>query len=211
MADDVARVARRCEEAKASHSLNLSACRLMRVPDAVYALLREIPLSAIQLQSNLLKKLTVKFTSSFQSLQELNVSQNRLTALPDEMIQMNQLKRFDLSSNRFSELPAVLFAMDSLEVISVADNAIVSVSVAPLRTMASLKEMNLEKNPLEPSVVDALQEMQTVKLDIVSDAGVKTTRDVTGFGQVMIFPSSAGKVLSRTCFERRSFNDKNRL
>eukprot|EP00118_Oscarella_pearsei_P018825 m.195531 g.195531 ORF g.195531 m.195531 type:complete len:65 (+) comp39517_c0_seq85:280-474(+) len=59
---------------------------------------------------------------------------------------MHQLKRLTLSSNQFSELPAVLLAMDSLEVISVADNAIVSVSVAPLRDVAKGDELG--KSPV---------------------------------------------------------------
>ena len=69
MAEDVARVANRCEDAKESKSLDLSSCRLAKMPDAIYHILREIPVVKCNLDDNILRILPRKFCSKFIALQ----------------------------------------------------------------------------------------------------------------------------------------------
>ena len=61
MAAESARVARRCEEAKESYHLDLTSCELRKVPDAIYLLMKGIPLDSIELSHNDLKVLPSKF------------------------------------------------------------------------------------------------------------------------------------------------------
>ena len=68
MADDVARVAQRCDDAKENQQLNLSCCRLKKMPDAIYFILRDIHVESCNLDDNLLRILPGKFCNNFKGL-----------------------------------------------------------------------------------------------------------------------------------------------
>ena len=68
MAEEVSRVARRCEEAKQSLVLDLSHCELMSLPEAVFFILKNVELREVNLSHNNLKKLHKKFSNRFSSV-----------------------------------------------------------------------------------------------------------------------------------------------
>lgn len=68
MAEEVSRVAQRCEEAKQSLVLDLSHCELMSLPEAVFFILKDIQLREVNLSHNQLKKLPKKFSSRFNTV-----------------------------------------------------------------------------------------------------------------------------------------------
>ena len=68
MAEEVSRVAQRCEEAKLSLVLDLSHCELMSLPEAVFFILKNIELHEVNLSHNMLKKLPKKFSSKFSAV-----------------------------------------------------------------------------------------------------------------------------------------------
>ena len=65
MAEEVSRVAQRCEEAKQSLVLDLSYCELMSLPEAIFFILKNVELHEVNLSHNKLKKLPKKFSSRF--------------------------------------------------------------------------------------------------------------------------------------------------
>lgn len=68
MAEEVSRVAQRCEEAKQSQILDLSHCELMSVPDAVFFILKNVTLTEVNLSHNSLKKLPNKLSTKFSTI-----------------------------------------------------------------------------------------------------------------------------------------------
>ena len=61
MAEESARVASRCEEAKSTCRLDLESCGLRKVPDAIYLLMRGVELQSVSLAHNDLTVLPNKF------------------------------------------------------------------------------------------------------------------------------------------------------
>lgn len=68
MAQESAKVAQRCEEAKASGHLNLEDCDLRKFPDAVFFLMREVELQSVNLAHNALKKIPPKLGTKFTTI-----------------------------------------------------------------------------------------------------------------------------------------------
>lgn len=68
MASEVAKVAQRCEEGKATQLLDLSHCDLRKFPDAVYFILKGIPLQSLSLSHNDLKIIPSKLCLKFVTL-----------------------------------------------------------------------------------------------------------------------------------------------
>lgn len=68
MAEESARIAQRCEEAKETKVLKLDGCGLRKFPDAVFFILRGVEITSVSLAGNALKKLTPKLAQNFTSL-----------------------------------------------------------------------------------------------------------------------------------------------
>ena len=68
MAAESARVARRCEEAKESCHLDLNSCDLRKFPDAIYLLMKGVPLDSVKLSHNDLKILPSKFGTKLTTI-----------------------------------------------------------------------------------------------------------------------------------------------
>lgn len=67
-AEESARVARRCEEAKSSSELVLDGCDLRKFPDAIFFLMKEVELVKVNLSHNQLQKLPAKLGLKFASI-----------------------------------------------------------------------------------------------------------------------------------------------
>lgn len=69
-----------------------------------------------------------RFTSIEEALTEkevaciLDLSGQNLTALPDKISSLNQLKEIDLSNNLITEFPNILVDMQSLQIVNLANN-----------------------------------------------------------------------------------------
>ncbi|XP_060071463.1 leucine-rich repeat-containing protein 20-like [Ylistrum balloti] len=157
-AAEVAEVARRLQEAKESCILDLSGCGLMKIPDAIYMVLRGTTIRTSNLSRNQLQKVPPKLPANFKLLQELNLSQNFLSELPGEMSLMSELTALDLSMNRLREIPPVIYQFGNLQVLRITRNAIVEIDMDRLSQMSSLQEVDLRGNPLSPEVKSNLLE-----------------------------------------------------
>lgn len=68
MAEESARIALRCEEAKSSLELLLNSCGLRKFPDAIFFLLKGIDLMKISLSENQLQKIPAKVGLKFVTI-----------------------------------------------------------------------------------------------------------------------------------------------
>merc|ERR1739846_86831 len=155
----VQKVVVRCEDAEENGGkLDLSSCKLIQVPDALYFMIEErnIDITACNLSSNVIKKIPPKFPTKFNMITDLNLSHNKLSALPE-----------DISHNLFISLPNCLFNLPKIIQINAAKNSITDVDIEMISTCESLENLNLEDNPLTRDCQE--------KMSSISKKQIKTT------------------------------------
>ncbi|KAL4239879.1 Leucine rich repeat [Mactra antiquata] len=160
MAQEIARVARRLEEAKETKFLDLSKCELLSIPDATYLMLKNSVTEKCDLSYNKIKKITSKFCSKFPVLKELCIVDNNLTSLPDDLQELKELTVLDISHNKFDSLPSVIYDCTKLTTIIASYNKITYVDVERLGKMESLKTIDLRDNPLTTNIIEDLQTLE---------------------------------------------------
>lgn len=160
----VVKVVHRCDDAKDNHSLDLSDCQLVQVPDAVYHLMRNTILITCDLSFNVISKIPPKFAMSFHLLTELNVSNNRISTLPDELSNCSVLELVNISANSFIQLPSVLAEIPTLNKVIASKNFIADIEVEALQYLPALEHLNLEENPLKKSTYDELAKVTSVRV-----------------------------------------------
>jgi len=160
----VVKVVHRCDDAKESNRLDLSECQLMQVPDAVFHLMRETPLQACNLAGNVISKIPPKLGMNFNLMTELNISNNRISSLPNEMSNCSQLETIDISANSFIQLPPVLVEIPNLNRVLAGKNFIADVEVEAVVACSGLEHLNLEENPLKREIFDELSRVTTIRV-----------------------------------------------
>jgi len=144
--------------------LDLSECQLMQVPDAVFHLMRNTPLQACNLSSNVISKIPPKLAMNFTLLTELDISNNRISSLPVEMVNCSQLESINISANSFIHLPPVLAEIPSLTKVQASKNFIADVDVEAVVSCPTLEHLNLEENPLKRDVYDELSRVTSIRV-----------------------------------------------
>lgn len=160
----VTKVVHRCYTAKEDRNLNLSECQLMTFPDAVYHLMRNTVLLSCDLSSNVFRKIPPTLPVKFTNITELNLSNNRLSSLPDELRDMKELQKLNLSHNDFLIVPKVAFKIPHLVYLNLKKNFIVEVDVSKIRSAPALRELNLEENPLTKTSFVQLQSLPSSRV-----------------------------------------------
>ncbi|XP_042892009.1 leucine-rich repeat protein SHOC-2-like isoform X1 [Penaeus japonicus] len=162
----VIKVVNRCNDAKENNSLNLSECQLCQVPDAVFHLMRNTPLTTCNLSGNLLSKIPPKFALKFCLITELNVSHNKMSKLPEELSDCIELQRLDLSHNSFVNLPNVVFRLPKVKAIFVNNNYIMDLEVEEVQKAKTLEELDVRENPLTIKSHDGLSKITGVRVTL---------------------------------------------
>ncbi|XP_020294719.1 leucine-rich repeat-containing protein 57 isoform X1 [Pseudomyrmex gracilis] len=109
-------------------------------------------------------------------LRTLDLSENKFTALPNEIGEFTQLKQLNVSHNRLSGLPGTLGALVKLEGFNCSSNQIRSIP-SSLTKLTHLKQVNLSNNLISdfPLVFCGLRHLDVLdlsrnRLTIVPDA-----------------------------------------
>jgi len=160
----VIRVVGRCNDAQENENLDLSECQLMQVPEAVFHLMRNTSLKTCDLSFNVITKIPPKLGSKFSCITELNLSNNRMSKLPDELCQLRQLRSLDVSFNSFLSFPTIAFTLPVLEKVNAQKNFIADVDAERLKNMPTLQLVNLMENPLSLRCLDFLATMTVVTI-----------------------------------------------
>jgi len=158
------KVVHRCKDAKEAEKIDLSDCSLMQVPDVVYSLMKVEKVFSCNLSNNLITKISPRFGPSFGSITSLNLSSNRISSLPNEIVQCSQLRSVDLSVNSFVNFPSILLDIDSITDINNKNNFIADVDDEALGEHPNLKILNLEENPLDQNTHARLSRMEGIRI-----------------------------------------------
>jgi len=162
----VVKVVHRCDDAKQNNELDLSDCQLMQMPDAVYHLMRETNLISCSLANNVVSKIPPKLPLSFTLITELDLSNNRISGLPNEMTACSRLETVNISANSFVSLPPVLLQLPNILHINANKNFIADVDVDSVETSSSLEQLNLEENPINSSTHDKLSALTNIRITL---------------------------------------------
>ncbi len=143
-----------------------------------------------------------EFPSALQKasgvLRNLDLSKNKISALPSSIGSYKMLKTLRLSENRLHALPAEIGGLDKLESLFVSGNALVDLpsSMAGLR---SLKVLDASANQLKtfPSFVTALKKLDVLdlsrnKIAALPDdlSGLSATELSINLNQVSLLPET---------------------
>lgn len=164
----VVKVVHRCDDAKENNVLDLSGCQLMQMPDAVFHLMRNTSLVTCNLSNNVITKIPPKLPLNFNLITELNLSANRMSTLPPEMVNCSQLQQVDISANSFAALPPVLFQLQALTTINASNNFIADVEVDEIENCCSLESLNLEENPLTAESHSKISNITNIRIRVTA-------------------------------------------
>ena len=94
---------------------------------------------------------------------ELNLSNNRISALPSEITNCSQLEKLDIASNSFVQLPSCLTELPQLKSLNASKNFVAEVEIEAVLA-SSLEILNLEENPLSKSCYEEMCRLSKVRV-----------------------------------------------
>ncbi|XP_077261747.1 leucine-rich repeat-containing protein 58 isoform X2 [Temnothorax americanus] len=142
--------------------LDISNCGLTRLPDFWAA----CPLTCLIAKHNhLANDGLAKDFENLASLRELNLSGNRLTEFPDQILDLPGLRYLYLGGNRINEITKDIWKLQRLRVLSMGDNRLTEVP-STLGELKALQALVLCDNMLEslPSSIANLTNLKTLSL-----------------------------------------------
>ncbi|XP_070545503.1 leucine-rich repeat-containing protein 20-like [Ptychodera flava] len=157
-AQSVADVTNKCRSAQEDGQLDLSNCKLEKVPDAIFVFFMDKQPESCNLSGNTLSKIPAKLGKKFHLLKEFIASGNKLCDLPSSLGTMANLSHLDLSHNAFTVFPAVIYSLPSLKELNVEMNHIERVDVGKLVESGNLQSLNVRNNPLDAETKAAVQQ-----------------------------------------------------
>lgn len=142
-------------------------------------ILRSVAEKVVKLviSKNIVRELPSTTFHDFQQLKYLDLSRNLLSSLnPDAFTGLeNSLNSLDLSQNRITNLAGPPLTLVSLERLDLSDNHLTDISRNSFNMLVSLKHLNLSRNIhlslLPATVLHKLEKLESIDLDF---AGVKS-------------------------------------
>lgn len=162
-------------ELKNLEVLDLSSCNLIQIPAAIANLEK---LHTLILNENGIRSLPDSIARL--PLRVVSLETNALTAIPEVLFHLPQLRELSLAGNFLRELPAPLFGMKQLEKLNISDNQIGALpeDIGKLKVLRRLKTGN---NPLYKL---PLQLFRCQKLEELSLTGNRLTKIPGAIGQL---------------------------
>ncbi|CAG7729961.1 unnamed protein product [Allacma fusca] len=165
MASGVTRVIERCDAAIETEVLDLSECQLIQIPDAVFHLMRNTTVKICNISFNVITKIPPKLGSKFSTLTELIIANNKISKLPEELSELQELVKLDISFNTFVSVPRVIYSLQKLKEINAEKNYIIDVDSVNLAEInKSLTLVNLKQNPLSPASHESLSSITSITI-----------------------------------------------
>ncbi|XP_034946675.1 leucine-rich repeat-containing protein 58 [Chelonus insularis] len=144
------------------HTLDISHCNLTSLPDFI----GDCPLTCLIAKQNCLTNESLPKTfDNFPILRELNLSGNRLTEFPEQIVPLSELKYLYLGGNSITEISKDIWKMHKLKILSMGGNKLTEVP-ASLGGLTSLSALILCDNMLEnlPSSIANLKNLKSLLL-----------------------------------------------
>ncbi|XP_014208155.1 leucine-rich repeat-containing protein 58 [Copidosoma floridanum] len=144
-------------------TLDLSSCGLQRLPDFVAELGQLLSFSVKN--NNLTNDSLPKSFEGLAALVELNLSGNRLTEFPEQVLDLTGLKYLYLGGNLISEITKDVWKIQRLQILSMGGNRLTDVP-STLGQLTALQALILSDNMLEslPSSIANLKNLKTLQL-----------------------------------------------
>ncbi|MEH2409225.1 leucine-rich repeat domain-containing protein [Nostoc sp.] len=103
--------------------------------------------------------------ASLTQLQQLNLSGNKLTALPEAIASLTQLQTLNLSSNQLTQLPEAIASLTQLQELDLSNNQLTQLPEA-IASLTQLQNLDLSNNELMelPEAIASLIQLQTLNL-----------------------------------------------
>lgn len=108
--------------------------------------IRNTTLHTLDLSTNQLNN--IDGIGKLTHLESLNLSNNQLTALPQEILQLKRLKSLNVSKNPLLIVPDWLFEMDALEELNLEQTQLKTLPAA-VQKLTRMQSLKLKKNPFE--------------------------------------------------------------
>jgi len=157
----------------------------------VFYFLKELPrddpfhqkneIQKCNISNNLITKIPPKFGFCFQQLTTLNLSANRISSLPSELIHCSQLQSVDISINSFVVFPPILLEIESITDINAKNNFIADVDEDALEEHPNLELVNLEENPLDQNTHARLSRMEGIRI-VLTERMMQEWEDLSCWG-----------------------------
>ncbi|XP_017885320.1 leucine-rich repeat-containing protein 58 isoform X2 [Ceratina calcarata] len=144
------------------NSLDVSNCGLYQLSD----FLGDCPLSCLVAKhNNLTNDFLPKCFKNLSGLRELNLSGNRLTDFPEQILDLTDLKYLYLGGNQITEISKDVWKLQRLQVLSMGGNRLTEVP-STLGELKSLQALVLCDNMLEnlPSSIAKLTNLKSLLL-----------------------------------------------
>ena len=122
--------------------LDLSFCQLVQIPEAIANLEK---LHTLILNDNAVRRLPDSIAQL--PLRVVSLETNALTAIPEVLFQLPQLRELSLAGNFLRELPAQLFSLKSLEKLNISNTQLVSLPEG-IGKLKALRQLKMGNNPL---------------------------------------------------------------
>ncbi|XP_022251318.1 leucine-rich repeat-containing protein 40-like isoform X3 [Limulus polyphemus] len=133
--------------------LDITHNALTKLPDEIGSLSK---LEQLFVRHNQL--VCLPFLKSCTSLKELQAGNNRITEVPQELLEtIKSVKILDLRDNKISTLPEEITILQELERLDLSNNSLSSIPYS-MGTMSHLKSLLVEGNPMRSIRRDVLQQ-----------------------------------------------------
>ncbi|KOB68881.1 Leucine-rich repeat-containing protein 57 [Operophtera brumata] len=130
----------------------------------------------LQLSDYKLKEVPPEVLNLSEILRNLDLSKNRISALPDDISRLKHLKLFNLDTNKLHTLPNSIVNMKKLEVLNISNNLVTALPLS-FSNLSNLKQVYLNNNNL---VFFPLQLLGLPNLEVVELSNNKITVIPTG-------------------------------
>ncbi|GMT23695.1 hypothetical protein PFISCL1PPCAC_14992, partial [Pristionchus fissidentatus] len=166
-AKGVTTIIERCENAKTNGYLDLSACSLMYLADAIYLVLKGYEINKVNLKDNDLKKFPKKLVAKFPNMTIVNAEGNQIEEIPEEFSEWKQLRGLNIANNKLTIFADSLYSLESLAVLDISGNAIEEFDVDRFfSSFPKLLQLNISGNPLKSEIKAALSEKRPKTMNI---------------------------------------------
>lgn len=119
----------------------------------------------LQLSDHKLKEVPPEVINLGEILRNLDLSKNKLSNMPDDILRLKNLKLFNLDTNKLQKLPDSIVNMKKLEVLNISSNALSSLPLS-FSNLSCLKQLYLNNNNFRhfPLQLIGLPNLEVVEL-----------------------------------------------
>ncbi|TRY68578.1 hypothetical protein TCAL_03065 [Tigriopus californicus] len=176
---------------KSSHVLNMTKKEISSLPDEAVANAKDAHVTGVDLSKNFFKEIPSNLKDLLPSvyefnmsgnklelcpawlgtlgthLQYLNLGNNRLSDLPPELAQCQQLRELTVPYNKLTQIPSCVYALSKLETLIMEGNQISEIIIDELAKLSRLAILDLQNNNVShvPPELGLMTQLRSLQLE----------------------------------------------